>query len=205
MDLGKNIQQSIEIYKNNFATIFLASLVAGLVAGFTFMILLGPVFAGLSILILKIIRGEKGDFNEIFAHFNKFADTFIVALICVAVLIVVGILNFITLIPLIGQLICLAVGPVIGIVLTFSLILVIEQNIKPMDAIKQSIEYVKTNPVNLWLYALVMGIISGIGTIACGIGVYLTLPIGTIGLALAYEQLSGNKSTTVNNETTFNA
>ncbi|HOJ77539.1 MAG TPA: hypothetical protein PL158_05500, partial [Bacillota bacterium] len=64
--LGKNIQQSIEIYKNNFATIFLASLVAGLVAGFTFMILLGPVFAGLSILILKIIRGEKGDFNEIF-------------------------------------------------------------------------------------------------------------------------------------------
>ncbi|HOJ77540.1 MAG TPA: hypothetical protein PLZ08_06545 [Bacillota bacterium] len=140
--------------------------------------------------------------TKFFEHFNIFADTFIVALICVAVLIVVGILNFI---PLIGQLICLAVGPVIGIVLTFSLILVIEQNIKPMDAIKQSIEYVKTNPVNLWLYALVMGIISGIGTIACGIGVYLTLPIGTIGLALAYEQLSGNKSTTVNNETTFNA
>lgn len=184
MDLGKNIQQSIDLYLKNFGTLFVAGLVAGLLTCVTFGILAGPVIGGFLVLILKVMRGEKGEFNEIFAHFDKFIPTFITSLICFAAILIAGI------IPVLNIILGLVFNPLISFVWAMALIKVIERNIEPMDAIKEGIEMIKTNPVMIWLYCLVMGILSMVGAIALLIGIIFTSPLSSIGMAVAYKDMT---------------
>lgn len=197
MDLGKNIQQSIDVYLKNFGTLFVAGLVASLLTSVTLGILAGPLMGGFFVLVLKIMRGEKGEFNEIFNHFDKFVPLFVTSLICFVAMIIAGIIPFLNII------LVLVLNPLIGFVWAMALIKVIENSTEPMDAIKEGIEMVKTNPVMIWLYSLVMGILSGIGAIACLIGVLATTPISTVGMAVAYKELTS--TTTVSENPTINA
>ena len=183
MDIGKSIQQSLDLYMKNFGTLFVAGLVATLLAAVTLGILAGPLFGGFIVLCLKLLRGEKGEFNEIFAHFDKFGPTFIVFLLYLVFAIV-------CMIPVLGMLVALVLGPVVAFVFIFAITLIIQKDMQPMDAVKQGLELFKPNAVMNWVYVLVFGILGGIGAIACGIGVILTLPFTYVGLALAYQELA---------------
>lgn len=197
MDLGKNIQQSIDLYLKNFGTLFVAGLVAGLITCATVGILAGPVIGGFLVLVLKVMRGEKGEFNEIFAHFDKFAPTFVASLICFIAMIIMGI------IPILNIILVLVFNPLISFVWVMALIKIIEQDFKPMDAIKEGIELVKTNPVMIWLYTFIINILSMVGSIALLIGVIFTAPLSSIGLAVAYQNMTTDN--TVSNAPSINA
>lgn len=67
MDLGNAIQKSVDLYLKNFGLLFVAGLLVLLLSVVTIGILAGPLIGGFIILVLKIQRGEKADFNEIFA------------------------------------------------------------------------------------------------------------------------------------------
>lgn len=188
MDIGKSIQKSLDLYFKNFGPLFLAGLIAGLLSSITFGILAGPLMAGFVVLCLKYIRGGKGDFNEIFA-FNKFVPTLLALLI---VFIPYMILSFI---PVVNILVGL-LGPFVSLLVVCALALVMEKDAQPMDAVKQAFELIKgsNNLPMIWVYCFVMGILSGIGIIACGIGILATMPIGTIGMAMLYEELSSGST-----------
>ena len=183
MDIGKGIQESLDLYTKNFTTLFVAGLVATLLSAVTLGILAGPLFGGFIILCLKLLKGEPGEFNEIFAHFDKFGPTFIIFLLSL-------VFYIICMIPVLGWLVGIVLGPVVAFIYAFAITLIIQQDLQPMDAVKKGLEFFQTNTVMNWVYVLVISILGGIGAIACGIGIILTLPFTWIGLALAYRELA---------------
>lgn len=184
MDLGKNIQESINVYFKNFGVLLLAGLVASLITSVTFGILAGPVLGGFMILVLKVLRGEQQEFNEIFAHFDQFASTFIASIICF------GIMCIATIIPLLNILLLIVLNPLITFIWAVSLVLIIDKKLKPLEAIQQGFEWVKANPLMTWVYCFVMAFLSGVGVIACGIGLLVTAPLSLVGMVIAYKELN---------------
>jgi MFS family permease len=197
MDIGKSIQQSFDLYKNNFGTLLLAGLVAGLLSAITLGILAGPLFGGFLVLCQKLSRGEKGEVSEVFAHFDKFLPTFLVTLVVFAASLALYIIAFV---PFIGWIVQLVVSPIIGLLYFLALGFVVDKNMKPFDAIKSSINVYASEPVLLWIYALIFGILSSIGAIIFFVGIILTLPFGIVGYAIAYQTLSTKETAIFNPE-----
>lgn len=191
MDVSKGIQESFELYRRNFSTIFLATLVATIGSVVTAGILAGPLSGGLLMLCLKRMRGEQAGVNEVFAYFNKFVPTFlIVAAMWVAMLITAAL----GAIPVIGFLFRIAVGPAMGILFILAVGLIIEQNLEPIAALQQAVRSFMTNPLMIWFYSFVIGLVSGSGAILFLLPIILTMPLGAIGMAIAYRELSNKEA-----------
>lgn len=187
MDIGNNIQKSFDLYLKNFGVLFLACLIAGIIAAVTFGILAGPLVGGVLVLCLKLLRGEKGELNEIFAHFDQFVPTLIATLMLWTASLIVWVVGML---PFIGWIINLVVGPALGLLYFLTIGFIVDQKMKPWEALRRSIDCCATEPLLLWIYALICGILVGIGAIIFGIGIILTLPFGMVGFTLAYQQLS---------------
>ncbi len=187
MNLGKSIQQSFDLYLKNFGLLLLASLIAGLISVISIGILAGPLAGGVLALGLKLLRGEKGELNEIFSHFNQFLPTLIATLLFIAASLVLWIIGII---PVIGWILNLAACPALGLLYLLAIGFIIDQKMQPLEAVKRSVDCFAAEPVPLWFYSLVMLILSGIGAIIFVIGVILTIPLGMAGMTVAYQQLS---------------
>lgn len=187
MEIGNNLQKSFDLYFKNFGLLCLAGLIVGVIAAVTFGILAGPLVGGMLVLSLKLLRGEKGELNEIFAHFNQFATTLAATLLFGVVWLIVWVISVI---PFIGWMINIIVGPALGMLYFLTIGFIVDQKMKPWEAFRRSIDCFATEPLFLWIYALICGILAGIGAIIFGIGIILTLPLGIVGFAIAYRQLS---------------
>ncbi len=184
MDLGKAIQKSIDLYLKNFGVLFLAGLLVAILSAVTIGIIAGPLIAGFIVLVMKLDRGEKAEVGEIFAHFDKFVPTLLIAIICLVIPMIIG------LIPIIGLLFGIIAGPIINLIFYAAIAFTVEKNIEPVEAIKKGYACFMTNPGMNWVYSFVISLLSGVGVVACIIGVILTIPIGTIGMTIAYQELS---------------
>ncbi len=191
MEVGNNIQKSFNLYLKNFGVLFLAGLIAGIIASITFGILAGPLFGGALVLCLKLLRGEKGELNELFVHFDQFGPTFMATLMLWAAGLIIWVIGMI---PFIGWIINIAVGPALGLLYFLTIGFIVDQKMKPWEAIRRSIDCCAAEPLLLWVYALICGILAGIGAIIFGIGVILTLPLGIMGFTIAYQQLSSKEA-----------
>lgn len=187
MEIGNNLQKSFDLYLKNFGVLFLACLIAGIISAVTFGILAGPLVGGVLVLYLKLLRGEQGELNEIFAHFDQFVPTLVATLLLWAAWLVIWVISMI---PLIGWIINIVVGPALGLLYFLTIGFVVDQKMKPWEALRRSIDCCAAEPLLLWIYALLCGILAGIGAILFGIGIILTLPLGILGLTIVYQQLS---------------
>ncbi len=187
MNLGKNIQQSFDLYLKNFGTLLLACLIAGIISTVSIGILAGPLCGGVLALGLKLLRGEKGELNEIFAHFRQFLPTLIATLLLWTATLIFWIIGIV---PVIGWLINLAVGPALALLYFLTISFIVDQKMRPLEAVKRSIDCLAAEPIQLWLYSLAIMILGGLGSIIFVIGVILTMPLGIAGMAVAYQQLS---------------
>lgn len=184
MELGKALQKSIDLYLKNLGLLFITGLVVAILSIVTVGILAGPLIGGLIILILKLERGDKPEFNEIFAHFDKFIPTLLITIVYMLISMIIGI------IPVIGLIVGIIAGPAINLIYAVAIAFAVEKNIEPLEAIKRGYSCFMTNPGLNWVYSLVIGVLSGVGAIACGIGVIFTIPLSTIGMTIAYQELS---------------
>lgn len=184
MNLEQNIQNSIELYLNNMGIIFLSGVIASILSLISLGILTGPLFGGLLILSLKILRGDPVDFMEIFAHFNKLLPTLLLCLIA-------GISLMITKkIPVIGTLLFVLLSPFILVITAIALIIIIEKDYPLIPALREGVDFFKTDPMVIWIYGLITLILSISGAIIFGIGALLTIPFATSYMAVAYQEYS---------------
>ncbi|MGE5529076.1 MAG: hypothetical protein ACM3X6_08035 [Patescibacteria group bacterium] len=181
MEIGKVISRAFDLYFKNFAVLFVGMILAYLVGGITFGILMGPMLAGLVFVCLKVLRGEKAEIGEVFSRFDKFVPTLILLILSGVVM---GVLFAICLIPVIGWLVGLVAWPAIGAMVVFSVCGIVDKNLDFSAAVKGAIDIVKAKPVEIWLLALILGVISGI----CAI---ITAPIGILGLVMIYHEGPG--------------
>lgn len=187
MELRKIIQQSFDLYLKNFGTLLLASLIVGAISFVSLGILAGPMISGLLVLGMKLNRGEKGELKEIFSHFHQFLPTLMVTLLLWGAFLVFHIIGTI---PLIGWIIKLAVSPVLTIVYFLTIGFIADQKMRPIDALKRSVDCFAAEPVRLWIYSLAIMFLGGIGSIILIVGVILTMPLAILGMSLVYQQLS---------------
>ena len=93
----------------------------------------------------------------------------------------------------IGSFLCVIPGLVVSIFTIFATLLIIERNLSPVDGIKGSIDIVKKNFVQVLLMWLIIGVITTVGVLLCGVGLLVAGPVATLFLVFSYRRLSGGQ------------
>jgi len=135
-------------------------------------------FAGYTRSILKVARGEgRAEVGDIFKAWDCFGNLLVYVILLV---IASAILH---LVPVLGALATLA----LGVVAAPGLYAIIDGKLGTVDAIKWSIQTIQAKPAD-WVLAFIAGyFISMLGLVLLGIGIILTLPLGTLILVQQYE------------------
>ena len=189
VDLGNWIKDGFDLYKTNFCVLVLVTLIATILSCVTFLILLGPMSAGIIFITLKLYdqKDQKAEMGDLFKGFNFFLQSLLL-------LVVWGILIFVAsiilgFIPLIGvpASICLQVAA--NAFLMFALLLIVDKQMEFWPASMESINKVKTNFWPLLGLSLIAGVLGSVGAIVIGIGVIFTLPIYFCIITVAYRKV----------------
>ena len=188
---GEWIEKGIFLYRNNFGTLVLASILVVVLSAVTIGILAGPLLAGLAMLTLDLLNKKepKPEPGRVFKGFDHFLNSFLFIIVWgIAVLIGSAIMGVI---PIIGQLASIFFVYAAHAFLMFGIFLIVD---KQMDFRTASLESINTVKANFWpLFGLstVAAIIGSIGAVICGIGIVFTLPIQGCILAVAYRDVYG--------------
>ena len=183
---GDWIEQGFNLYKANFGSLLLASLIVVLLSGVTFGILAGPMLAGLVIISLELLdkKEPRPTGGSVFRGFDYFLNSFLFVIGWGLALMIASII--IGFIPCIGQLAAIFLVYAAQAFLMFGIFLIVD---KKMDFWPASVESINVVKANFWPFlgfAVVAAIIGSLGAIACGIGVIFTIPIQGCILAVAY-------------------
>lgn len=144
-----------------------------------FSFLAGPFFlAGLHKTAFKQLRGEPISVGDVFSGGDIFPQA-LGAIIAMA---------FFT---MLGALLCFFPAYVVSGLLFFTLPLIVERRLSIGEALSASFNATKGNWFMFTLFALVVGILAGLGGIACYIGALATLPLQFTISAIAYRDIFG--------------
>jgi len=181
IDMGEIVSKSFNEVFSNIGGYVLLALAITLVGGITMGILMGPLMGGMFYVIRRKLRGQgELDIGMAFNKgFEKFAPTFLFALI---VAVAYGIIIFILMITVIGMVAFIIVIPALIAIVAIGLQLIMEENMEFGAALSEAFNILKSQFWMLILTCLVLGLVSGLGTIACGIGVLVTMPIAYVGM-----------------------
>jgi hypothetical protein len=186
---GEWIEEGFNLYKENFGILVLVTLIAVIISAATFLILAGPMMAGVILITLALFdkKSPVPQVGDVFRGFDYFLNAFLFVIVWwVGLLIVIVALN---LIPCIGTLVSIALFVAAQAFLMFGPFLIVDKQMDFWSASVESFNMVKTNFWPFLALALVAGIIGSIGQIACGIGVIFTLPIQVCILTVAYRKV----------------
>ena len=178
VDVGGWLTQTWEIYKANFALLCVSTLVAGLVGALSCGLLFGPMLAGLTLIVLRVLRKSEPapQIGDVFKGFDVFLQALLLS-------VVVGAVVFLaSFVPVVGQVAGLAISPLV----IFAMPLVADRKMEFWPAIQASFEKAKDEYVPLLVVTLLGHLISAAGILLCGVGVVLTAPFGAILSVVAY-------------------
>ena len=194
---GDWIQRGFDLYKANLGLFIPVGLLAAVLSIFSIGILAGPMMAGLIMIVLAVMdrQNPAPQIGDLFKGFSLFLPTFLYFLILVVVSIVVSFV--LGLIPCIGGLLGMVLSYCIQALVMFALFNIVDRKMEVIPAIQASVETVKLNFWPFVGFGAVAGIIGGIGAIACGIGIGATLPLQICIIAVAYREIHGQPSITV--------
>ena len=189
VEFGAWIEKGFNLYKENFATLVLAMIIAFVLATVTLGILIGPMLAGLVVISLGFLDKSTPipGVGTVFRGLDYFLNSFLFVTVWgIAVLIGSVILGVL---PLIGHLLSFFFVWTAQAFLMFGLYLIVDKNMNFIPASRQSIRTVKQNFWPFFGFAVVAGIIGSVGMLAFGIGIVLTLPIQICILSVAYREV----------------
>ena len=135
--------------------------------------------AGLFKYYLKFIRGDMPTVSDAFSGFGPRTGQLILLSLVQMTLVVVG------------YMFCIIPGIYLTVAWYFAIPLVIDRNLDFWPAMQLSRRLVSKHWFIVFAAMLVFGLVAMIGIIACGIGILVTMPVGTIALMYAYETIFG--------------
>jgi uncharacterized membrane protein len=186
VDVGGWVTEAWELYKANFALLCVATLVAMLLGLFTCGVLGGPLWAGLTMIILRVARKSEPvpQIGDVFKGFDFFLQALLLALVLG---VAYAVLSFI---PLVGGVAGFLVAPLI----LFAMPLIVDRKMEFWPAIQASYEQAKVEYVGLLVLTLLASLISAAGALLCGVGVILTAPFSAIVMVVAYRHFFEDSS-----------
>lgn len=170
------------------------AVVAGIV-GVVFMLL--AVFAamvvsmGLYRAALDTVRGVPVTIGSAFRRDGLGQFLTLYGIIIGAVLVLSIVLSFI---PILGSILMFVVSLAVGLFTYFAPFLVLDKGMSAVDALKTNYSMAMSNIGQMILVVLVLGLVSGAGSIVCGIGAFVTVPLALIAGASIYLSLQGEPS-----------
>ncbi len=149
-------------------------------------LLSSPVYtllmAGLFKYYLKLMRAEGATIADAFAGFSPIAGQ----------LILLGLVNgFLT---TLGYLFCIIPGIYLTVSWIFALPLVIDRSLPFWDAMELSRKMVAKHWFIVFAFLLVVALLAACGVLACCVGVFVTMPIASVAVMYAYEDIFGQKA-----------
>jgi hypothetical protein len=186
---GEWIEKGFNLYKENFATLVLASLIAVVISAVTVGVLAGPMAAGVILITLGLVdkKDPRPEAGSVFKGFDYFVNSFLFMIVWGVALFVISLI--VGMVPCIGQLASVFVVFVAHALLMFGMFLIVDRRMEFWPASVESFNRVKVDFWPFLGFAVVVNIIGGIGAIACGIGVVFTLPIEACILTVAYRDV----------------
>jgi uncharacterized membrane protein len=158
---------------------FIASLFVSAISAALFFIVAQIIGAGLIRGALGVTEGRPFQFSEVLKT-DKIGPVIITSLI-------IGAGTFV------GVLLCYLPGLIFAFVTQWSLFFVVDKGLAPIEAIKASIDLVRKNLTDTLIWYIVGGLVAGLGAIACGVGLLVTIPIFLVGGAFTYKKLTGQQ------------
>jgi uncharacterized membrane protein len=148
------------------------------------------MLAGLMMIALDLVdkKEPKPDIGAVFNGFNFFLNAFLFVLVWGVLIGVAGVLCFI---PCVGPILWGLGLIIVTTLLIFALFLIVDRKMDFWPASMASINRVKENFFPLLGFVLVVGIIAAAGLLACGVGIFVTAPLGVCCLAVAYRDVFG--------------
>lgn len=193
VDFGGWIQKGFDIWKDNLLTLIISYVIAYFVSGLSLGILAGPMMAGMLMIVFALHDKvqPKPQIGDLFKGFSLFLNTFLFFIIFFAVVFGSMILHFI---PCIGTLIAMALQIGFSTLMFFALCFIVDKKLPTIEAMKASASIVKQNFFPFLGLTIVAGAIGMAGIIACGIGIFASMPIMFCIQVVAYRAVVGGGS-----------
>lgn len=185
------IERGFNLYKENIGALILVSLLAIILSSVTFFILLGPLLAGLTLIILELFdkNKPKPSVGRLFDGFNYFLNSFLFILVWGVIIFLASLI--LSSLPVVGQLASIFMAYAAQALLMFGIFLIVDRRMDFWPASMESINKVKTNFWPFLGLSIVASIIGGIGVIVFIVGVVITFPIQFCILTVAYREVFG--------------
>ena len=186
MDMGAELKRGWQLFQANMSLLVIAGLIAMVLSIVTCGILSGPLQAGLFMILARLISNDpqKPQPGDVFKGFDFFVQT----LLLLVIMIVISLL--LALIPIVGQL----ASFVTSSVMMWALLFIVNQKLTAIDALKRIFgDLGRGEFIMPLLYGAIVCLISGLGVLACGIGLIFTVPLAYAMMASAYQTLYGSQ------------
>ena len=142
-------------------------------------VIIGSVLhAGLMLMFIRRIRGERVELGDLFAGFN-FAVPLIIAGLLMSAL------------TLVGFVLCILPGVYLAVGYVFALPLIIDKKLDFWPAMEVSRQVVHKHWWAMFLFAIVLVLIICLGALLCGVGLIIAAPVAIAAVSYVYEDLFG--------------
>ncbi len=188
IDIGGAVKRGWELVMANLNVLVVATVLTWAInAGLSFIpvirwgggVIVGSVLhAGLMLMFIRRIRGERVELGDLFAGFN-FAVPLIIA----------GLLM--TALTLVGFVLCILPGVYLAVCYVFVLPLIIDKKLDFWPAMEVSRQVVHKHWWVMFLFAIVLVLIICLGALLCGVGLIIAAPVAIAAVSYVYEDLFG--------------
>ncbi len=178
MDYESLLKSAWNFQKDNIVTYAVGALIAFI--GSILIVTVAPLAYGFTYMAVKGARNEPVEINDVFQGFKdgNFIQSWIYMIIYLVVLGIAGQIHSI-------------LSTIVGIVFIFGLPLLVIKGYDGIDAVKETFEIVKENPVEAIIIYVIIAVLNVIGAIALLIGLLITAPLSQIFLAGATMDIAG--------------
>lgn len=179
-DVGQLLGEAWNLFKDNIGP-FLGGVLVMLVllsaSSITYIgpiILSGPMMLGLYKMILSAIRRQPVEFGDLFSGFKQFLPGFLAYLV-------------ITIFTSVGMIFCIIPGILISILYAPTYLFILDDNLDFWNAMEASRKMVMNNFGQWLVLSLILFLINLAGTLACCVGILVSMPVSLLVIALAYD------------------
>jgi len=159
---------------NSGAGLFFTELIYALAYALIFVVL-QILTAGIWRGALRITDGHSFGVGELFDGFDK------AQVVIAALLVALG--------TFVGLVLCIIPGVIFAFLTMFTIPFVVDRQMTAMDAIKASIQLVRENVGNTFLYFLLAYVVTLIGACLCLVGLLVAYPVVLVGYAYTFRRL----------------
>ncbi len=206
-DIGQAFNDGWKAVTGNLGLVIGVAIVGGLAMAISEITVIGifvlvPVIAWGGVKFVLNLQDGHAEFNDLFSGFQNYGQVLGSMLLLMLVMIVplipayaivgIGAAVRSSAVMSLGQLALFGIMLGVCVRLYFAPFFIVDRGMGAVDAAKASWEATNDQKLGMLGLALLAGVVSMVGALACGIGMFVSIPISYVMFASAYRQMVGS-------------